>query len=376
MPQIRKVTLASGTVRYRFTVDMRKGKKGQRRQKQLSFRTKKEAEQELIRLQAGVQDGTYTGPTKVTVNEYLTTFMGGMRRTRRGAEHRNNTKRSYGYAVQPIRDHLGHLALSDVTADHCEEFIVAQLEAGRGAAAIQLSLGLLRRMLDRAVKERKIPFSPALATQAPAYEAPERPVWTDDQARTFLTYADRDRLAGGWWLVLHGLRRGEILGLQWEDIDFAHGLLTIHQARVRSGKETYIEKTKSERGNRTLPIPDQLLHRLSELKLRQEIEAQEAGPAYTFSGYAVADEAGLPVAPEWFSRRWRYLVRGAGLPAIRLHDGRHASNTLLAAAGVPDHIRAAWLGHTTAVNNSVYTHVRASDLVAARDALTSAYTRV
>jgi hypothetical protein len=72
------------------------------------------------------------------VNDYLTTFMTGLRRTRRGAAHWNNTKRSYGYAVQPIRDHLGTLALSEVTAEHCEEFIVARLEAGRSAAAIQL----------------------------------------------------------------------------------------------------------------------------------------------------------------------------------------------------------------------------------------------
>jgi integrase len=63
----------------------------------------------------------------------------------------------------------------------------------------------------------------------------------------------------------------------------------------------------------------------------------------------------------------------AGLPRIRLHDGRHTVNSLMAAAGVPDHIRAAWHGHSVAVNTSVYTHARPEDLAQARDALSRIY---
>ena len=82
-----------------------------------------------------------------------------------------------------------------------------------------------------------------------------------------------------------------------------------------------------------------------------------------------ADELGAPVHPEWFSDEFHRLAAAAGVPRIRLHDGRHTANSLLAAEGVPDHIRAAWCGHTVAVNVATYTHARPEDLGRAADAL-------
>jgi integrase len=82
-----------------------------------------------------------------------------------------------------------------------------------------------------------------------------------------------------------------------------------------------------------------------------------------------AEELGTAVHPEWFSDEFHRLTAAARVPRIRLHDGRHTVNSLMAAAGVPDHIRAAWYGHTTAVNVAVYTHARPEDLAVAGAAL-------
>jgi integrase len=100
---------------------------------------------------------------------------------------------------------------------------------------------------------------------------------------------------------------------------------------------------------------------------RQVTEAMEAGEAYEDSGYVVTDEVGRPVHPEWFSDEFHRLRERAGLQRIRLHDARHTINSLLADAGVPPHIRAAWCGHTQAMNETTYTH--AADLAAAAAAL-------
>jgi integrase len=87
--------------------------------------------------------------------------------------------------------------------------------------------------------------------------------------------------------------------------------------------------------------------------------------AYATSGYMVADELGAAASPEWFTDEFHRVAALAGVPRIRLHDGRHTVNSLMATAGVPDHIRAAWCGHTVAVNVATYTHARPEDLAAA-----------
>jgi integrase len=95
----------------------------------------------------------------------------------------------------------------------------------------------------------------------------------------------------------------------------------------------------------------------------------EAGEAYEASGYVVVDELGAPVHPDHYSDDFQRLAARAGVPRIRLHDGRHTINSLMAAAGVPPHIRAAWCGHTVQVNESTYTHARPEDLAVAGAAL-------
>jgi integrase len=76
------------------------------------------------------------------------------------------------------------------------------------------------------------------------------------------------------------------------------------------------------------------------LHKRQAAEKLEAGPAYEAPGYVVADELGAPIHPERFTDEFHRLAALAGVPRIRLHDGRHTTNSLMAAAGIPDHIRA------------------------------------
>jgi len=98
-------------------------------------------------------------------------------------------------------------------------------------------------------------------------------------------------------------------------------------------------------------------------------ERLAAGEAYSASGYVVCDELGAAVNPEWYSDEFHRVRERAGVRRIRLHDGRHTVNSLMAAAGVPPHIRAAWCGHTEAVNERTYTHARPEDLAVAGAAL-------
>jgi integrase len=94
------------------------------------------------------------------------------------------------------------------------------------------------------------------------------------------------------------------------------------------------------------------------------------------SGYIVTDELGAPVHPDWYSDEFHRLRKRAGIARITLRNSRATANTLMADAGVPDHIRAAWCGHTVAVNVASYTAVRPESLSAALGALSAVHNPV
>jgi integrase len=187
--------------------------------------------------------------------------------------------------------------------------------------------------------------------------------------QTFVQASAAHRLGAAWRLLACGLRRGELCGLMWSDIDLDAGTVTVGRSRVLVNGQVITKAPKSERGYRVLPVDPATVGALRALCDLQQIEGSDASPAYAASGHVAVDELGAPVHPEWVSDEFDRIAARAGLPRIRLHDLRHSANSLMAAAGVPDHIRAAWCGHTVAVNTSVYTHARQDDMPVAAAAL-------
>ena len=242
--------------------------------------------------------------------------------------------------------------------------------------SVNLALGQLQAAFDLAERDGKVARNPVRFVKRVKRAESIRSTWSEDEARRFLKVADEDRLAAGWRMSLYGLRRSEVLGLMWPDIDLEAKTLRIGRARVLVGGRVIEKDPKSANGARTLPLDDALVAALKALRKLQAAVRLEAGPAYEASGYVVVDELGAPVHPERFTDEFHRLAVLAGVPRIRLHDGRHTTNSLMAVAGVPDHIRAAWCGHTVAVNVATYTHARPEDLAIARDALSKIYSAV
>ena len=378
MPKIRAHTLPDGRRRYSFRVDVGRGPDGKRIQEYQTFDRRADAERELARIQHQTAQGTYVRPSRETLGEYLDGWLEGATR-----DLRASTKRNYGDAFLPVRERLGGRYLQSVTKADIEGLVTWMLTSGRrrggkagtglSARSVRLTLGRLTAALELAVEEGKIARNPARYVKQPKHEPRPRDTWSADEVREFLAVADADRLAACWRLSLYGLRRGEVLGLRWRDVDLQAATLTVRQARVLAGYEVRVEPPKSRNGARTLPLDGELVAALKALKARQAAERLAAGPAYERTGYVAADELGRPVHPEWYTDEFHRVSDRAQVRRIRLHEGRHTTNSLMAAAGVPDHIRAAWCGHTVAVNVAAYTHARPEDLAAARDTLASIY---
>jgi integrase len=167
-------------------------------------------------------------------------------------------------------------------------------------------------------------------------------------------------------LALSGLRRGEIAGLRWADVDLENKTLTIANNRVSAGGRTVENDPKSIASRRTLPLPNRLITVLKAAKARQAAERLALGIDYGSGAYVVSNEIGEPYAPAVLSSYWQDAVKTAGIRHIKLHAARHTCATLMHLSGVPVAVIAAWIGHKDAtLTMKLYTHSQAEALKAA-----------
>ena len=373
---IRKITIADGSVRYRLVVDIGHGLDGKRKQVTRTFDKLKEARAELSKIRHQTADGTYVRPSKITVGEYLDEYLVGATRGRR-----ESTKVCYRNAFEPVRDRLGERLLQSITKADIEGLVDWMLNSGRrrggkpgtglSARSVRLTLGRLKAAFEMAVNEGRLARNVVRLVKPPAYRAAERGTWSGAEVRKFLGTAARDRLHAAWRLSLYGLRRGEVLGLRWADVDLKAKTLTVNQARVLVDYKVHIEEPKSRNGKRTLPLDEELVSALTALRKRQAQDSEAAdttfragldGLGWYTSGdeYVVTDELGLPVHPEWYSDEFSRLLKRAKLRKIRLHDSRHTALSLMEKAGLPISIVSKWAGHYDAAF-TMKTYVHASD---------------
>ena len=190
--------------------------------------------------------------------------------------------------------------------------------------------------------------------------------YTEDEVRQLLTSISADRLGHAWELALSGLRRGEIAGLRWSDVDLDAKTLTITNNRVNAGGKTVENDPKSVTSRRTLPLPNRLVTVLKAARRRQAAERLALGGSYRSGAYVVSNEIGDPYSPSVLSRYWRETVAGAGLRHIKLHAARHTCATLMHLQGVPVAVIAAWIGHRDAtLTMRLYAHSQDEALRAA-----------
>jgi len=366
--------------RYRFVVDIgRDPKTGKRQQKTMTFDKKGEARKEYDRIRHQSSEGTYVKPSKATVNEIIDSYLKGATRGKRA-----NTVRNYKDSFRCVRELYGDKPAQGISKDHVEDLVDYMLTKGRkrggkpgtglSGRSVNLTLGRLRAAFEQAVLEGKLVRNVVSLVKPVSYQQVERQTWTRAEVRKFLGAITDDRLAAAWRLSLYGLRRGEVLGLRWSDIDLTQKTLTVRQTRVLVDYQVVIEEPKSKNGFRTLPLDDELFAGLKALRKQQQAEAEEAGEAYDASGYVVTDELGMPVHPEWYSDEFGRILRSVKLRRITLHDSRHTTLSLMEKAGVPISVISKWAGHyDSAFTQKTYVHAESEDLAEGAKSLAKIY---
>lgn len=378
--KIKTITLKDGTIRYRFVVDIGREElpNGGSRRKQLTktFDRKREAVAEYNRIRHQVNTGRFVQPRKLTVGEYLDTWVVNVTRDRE-----EGTRANYRHALRPVRERLGHKQLQALTKDDVSALVDWMASAGRvrggkpgtglGPRSIQLTLSRLRAALDDALEDGLVVRNAAARVKGTKLVKAKREPWSSTEVKAFVASAADDRLYAAARLSLLGLRPAEVCGLRWSSVDVDAGELLIDNTRTLVDGKVVEKGPKSDAGGRGLPLDTATVAALKATRTRQKAERLAAGEAYTGGAYVVCDELGEPVKTDWYRRRIYKLMDAAGARRVRLYDARHACLTYLAnEGGVPIAVVAAWAGHSDPnVTLRTYVHTDARHLAVARDAV-------
>lgn len=328
------------------------------------FRTKREAERARTEILGRLDRGTYVEPDRRTLGAYLDQdWLPAMR-----ARVRASTWDSYARNVRlHINPGLGALALQALTPAKLNEFYGALLEDGRrngegglSPKTVRYVHGILRKALGDAVRWTLVPRNVADYADPPSARAsaPQMKTWNADEVAAFLSHTAEDRLHAAWVLAATtGMRRGEILGLRWTDVDLNATRLSVQQTLVSVAYKVEFSTPKTARGRRSLALDATTVEALRTYRKGQLEERMAWGPAYEESGLVFTREDGRPIHPDRFTQMFDKHVKDAGLPRIRLHDLRHTYATLALAAGVHPKVVSERLGHATvAFTLDVYSH--------------------
>ncbi|MGW2635656.1 tyrosine-type recombinase/integrase [Streptomyces sp. NPDC001348] len=220
---------------------------------------------------------------------------------------------------------------------------------------------VLKSALEHAVREEEIPRNVARNVRTGTPRPRRFNPLTADEVRQFLTTAQGHRLAALFELALRtGLRKGELLGLRWEDLDLDGGTASIRRTLQRtrsSGLATLPTKTISS--ERRIALPASCITSLRAHRQRQARERDRAGSEWQGSGHVFTRPDGRPIEPATLTRHFSTLLRDAHLRPIRFHDLRHSTATLLLEQGVELVVIKELLGHAhIGVTATVYAHVR------------------
>jgi len=265
-----------------------------------------------------------------------------------------------------VKPALGHHPLSKLQPLHIARSYSEALASGRkdgngglSARSVLHHHRVLRSALHQAVKWLLLPRNPADAVEPPRPQHREMRALDEAATAKLLRAALKTRLSLPVLLaVTTGLRRGEILALRWQDIDFQNNSLAVRQSLEQTRAGLTFKQPKTLKGRRVVALPSLAVDALKQHKVRQATTKLGLGAAYQDHDLVCARDDGTPWPPDAFSTAFVGLVRKAAVPTVRFHDLRHTHATQLLRQGVHPKIVSERLGHATVgITLDVYSHV-------------------
>lgn len=265
------------------------------------------------------------------------------------------------YSDSYIKPRLGHRKLTQITSREIQEMYNSLKHEGRinaneekgtelANSTVRSIHMLLHEALDGAVREGLIPRNPTDGTTIPRLVKTEKTVLLESQIERFMKTIENDEVWHDLFFMelMTGLRRGEICGLKWCDIDEKTRILHVRKTIKYEKKQLIVGETKTNEGNRKIVLPASVLDMLMKRKeksISEWIFPKSLNPT-------------MPIDPASAYRRLKEILKKADLPEMRFHDLRHTFATHAAASGIDPRTLAGILGHTKpSFTLDAYTHV-------------------
>ncbi len=318
-----------------------------------------EVRKKLAEAMGDVARGIVFDDKNLTVGQYLDRFLEDVQR---GSVRESTYSRDKYLLANHVKPALGRVKLRNLSAMHLQRLYRDKLDAGLSPATVQKMHHIIHKALSQAVRWDLIARNPSDAAKAPTPSTEEMRPLSAAEARRLLDAAKGDRLEALYVLAVHtGMRRGELLGLKWSDVDLEGGAVSVRRTLTRTGngKGLALGDPKTKRSRRTVRLTREAAEALGGHLARQLRHIEEAGDHYRDEGLVFATEAGTPINPSNLRQRsFAPLLQRAGLPpSVRFHDLRHTTATLLLSRGVHPKFVQELLGHASvAITLDTYSH--------------------
>jgi integrase len=329
--------------------------------------TRRDAERLLADLVKRAHDGDYRAPERITLGTYLIERW----LPAKHAQLRPSTYDSYRRNIERhVLPALGARPLQRLVPEDLDGMYASLLENGRLNSArgglspktVRYIHGILRKALADAQRKGTVARNVAELADPPKLSARRKrqmQVWAPEELRRFLELVEDHPLYVAFLLAANtGMRRGELLGLRWKDVDLEMARLSVQQGAVSVAYELSVADLKTDTARRTVDLDERTMAVLRRWRKDQVEERLAAGLPRDNSSLVFARPDGSPIHPDYFSQCFDRIVARSDLPRIRPHDLRHTHATILLKAGVPVKVVSERLGHANpAFTMSVYQHV-------------------
>ena len=353
---ITKRTLKSGKIRYEVTVEGdRDPDTGQRVRAYKTAKTEKEAKALAHKMLNEMERGIVTRKSVKTVaewmNEWISLYLPNVEETTR-----------VGYKTKIrcyIAPAIGDLRINALKAYHVQKMVNDMLARGLSPKNIRDTFNNVNAAMKQAVVLRMIPYNPCEGVVLPKLKRYKAKVYDPNMIHQVLDVArGTDMYIPLLLLTTAGLRRGELVALRWDDVDFKTNTIRIRRNMVNGENGVIIKAPKSEAGIRDIHIGAEVMAELRAARIQYLNDVISYGYGFQNLNLVVRKEDGSPVKPDSMTQKWERFLEKHNLPKIRLHDLRHSNATALIQAGVNPKVVQQRLGHSdVSITLNTYTHV-------------------
>jgi integrase len=314
---------------------------GRRRRRKRTVKTKKEAERICRSLLTDIESGRIELDGSITVTDWCETWLAGAARL----TCKERTVAGYKYALDRwVLPHVGRYQLRQLHVGHIEKMQTSLLDAGLSVSTVRVARRVLSSALSHAVTSRHIPHNPVKDIRTPRHPDGQRPMlepFTEEQARQLLAVCrDHPDTAVAAFVTIGlmlGMRRGEILGLRLEDIDWEEGHLSINQALNQNYlpaagggwmTELGTSTPKTRHSRRDLSMPPSVRSVVLRLQATRGTQRQMAGDDWEETDFLFCSKNGKPLWPSNLAKRYQRLLKAADVPQLSIHALRHTFATV------------------------------------------------